>query len=103
MKAGGIVGIFDGDYASLTFGNANLDKGKAFDEALIKAVVTNPRVMRQMPRLFQAVGLELVTAFSYVLSEVGTAHNWASAIETYRKLVPMAGFKREEANEWAAA
>lgn len=102
LKAGGIVGIFDGDYASLTFGNANPDKGKAFDDALISAVVTNPRVMRQMPCLFQAAGFELVTTFSYVLSEVGTAHYWASAIETYRKLIPTAGFMAEEANDWAA-
>jgi ubiquinone/menaquinone biosynthesis C-methylase UbiE len=104
VKPGGMVGIFDGDYASLTFDHADPLKGKANDEALISALVTNPRVMRQMPRLLRAAGLELVTSFSYVLSEIGTANFWGSAIEAYRKLVPKAGVMSEdEANAWAAA
>jgi ubiquinone/menaquinone biosynthesis C-methylase UbiE len=104
LKIGGWIGIFDGDYASLTFGNADPAQGKANDEALIRAVVTNPRVMRQMPRLLRAAGLELVTSFSYVLAEVGTANFWSSAIETYRKLIPKAGVMTEdEADAWAAA
>jgi ubiquinone/menaquinone biosynthesis C-methylase UbiE len=104
LKAGGMVGIFDGDYASLTFDHADPVKGKAYDEALVSAVVTNARVMRQMPRMLRAAGLELVTSFSYVLSEVGTANFWSSAIETYRKLIPKAGVMMEnEADAWAAA
>jgi ubiquinone/menaquinone biosynthesis C-methylase UbiE len=104
LKAGGLAGIFDGDYASLTFDNADPARGKAYDEALIRAVVTNPRVMRQMPRLLRAAGLELVTSFSYVLAETGTASFWSSAIETYRKLIPKAGVMTEdEADAWAAA
>jgi SAM-dependent methyltransferase len=104
VKPGGTIGIFDGDYASLTFDHVDPVKGKAHDEALIGAVVTNPRVMRQMPRMLRAAGLELVTSFSYVLAEVGTAGFWASAIETYRKLIPKAGMMTEdEANAWAAA
>ncbi len=104
LKAGGMVGIFDGDYASLTFDHADPVQGKSYDEALISALVTNPRVMRQMPRLLRAAGLELVTSFSYVLSEVGTANFWSSAIEAYRKLIPKAGVMTEdEADAWAAA
>lgn len=104
LKPGGMAGIFDGDYASLTFAHADPVKGKAYDEALIRAVVTNARVMRQMPRMLRAVGLELVTSFSYVLAEAGTADFWASAIEAYRKLIPKAGVMTEsEADAWAAA
>lgn len=104
LKTGGMLGIFDGDYASLTFDHADAAKGKACDEALISAVVTNPRVMRQMPRLLRAAGLELVASFSYVLAETGTASFWSSAIETYRKLIPKAGVMTEdEADAWAAA
>jgi ubiquinone/menaquinone biosynthesis C-methylase UbiE len=73
VRAGGMVGIFDGDYASLTFGHADSAKGKAYDEALISAVVTSPRVMRQMPRLLRAAGLELVASFPYVVTEIGQA------------------------------
>jgi hypothetical protein len=99
-----MVGIFDGDYASLTFDHADPMKGKAHDEALINALVTNPRVMRQLPRLLRAAGLELITSFSYVLSEIGKANFWASAIDAYRKLVVKAGAMTEnEADNWATA
>ena len=65
-KPGASIGIFDGDYASLTFGHPDPDQGKRDDEALIAAIVTNPRVMRQMPILVHEAGLELVASFPYV-------------------------------------
>lgn len=103
LKVGGMLGIFDGDYASLTFDHADPVKGKAYDEALVSAVVTNPRVMRQMPRLLRQARLELVASFPHVLSEVGTADFWLSAIEAYRRLIPKAGvMTEEEADAWAA-
>jgi hypothetical protein len=52
-----MVGIFDGDYASITFGHEDPARGKAYDEAFIDAIVTSPRVMRQMPRLLREAGL----------------------------------------------
>jgi hypothetical protein len=42
-----------------------------YDEALISAVVTSPRVMRQMPHLIQQAGLEMVRTFLYKMAEVG--------------------------------
>jgi len=104
LRPGGMLGIFDGDYASLTFGHADPARGKAYDEALISAVVTNPRVMRQLPRLLPDAGLELVASFPYVLSEIGRANFWSSAIEACRRLIPKAGVMTEdEADAWAAA
>lgn len=102
VKPGGSIGIFDGDYASLTFDHPDPARGKANDETVIGALVTNPRVMRQLPRLLRAAGLELVTSFSYVLSEVGKAAFWASAIQAYRRLLPKSGaMSEEEASAWA--
>ncbi len=101
-KPGGSIGIFDGDYASLTFGHPDPDQGKRDDEALIGAIVTNPRIMRQMPVLAREAGLELVASFSYVLAEVGKADFWLPAIESFRKLVPAAGTMSDaDANAWA--
>jgi ubiquinone/menaquinone biosynthesis C-methylase UbiE len=103
-KPGGMIGIFDGDYASLTFDHTDPVKGKGYDEAIIGALVTNPRVMRQMPKLLRAAGLELVATFPYVLAEVGTANFWWSAIEAYRRLIPKSSVMTEdEADAWAAA
>ena len=78
--------------------------GQANDEKLISAVVTSPRVMRQMPRLLRAAGLEMVASFPYVLAEVGKADFWTPAIESFRRLVPKAGVMTEqEADAWATA
>jgi ubiquinone/menaquinone biosynthesis C-methylase UbiE len=70
VKPGGMIGLFDGDYASISFGNANPEKAKLNDEKLIGAVVTSPRVMRQMPRLLRTAGLQLIASFPYVVAEV---------------------------------
>ncbi len=104
LKPGGKVGIFDGDYASLTFGTDDPDKGRRDDEAIINSIVTNPRVMRQMPQLLGEAGLQLIATFSYVVAEVGRADFWESAIKSFTKLLPKAGAMTEpEAAAWAAA
>jgi ubiquinone/menaquinone biosynthesis C-methylase UbiE len=104
VRRGGMIGIFDGDYASLTFAHPDPAQGKANDEALINGVVTSPRVMRQMPRLLQAAGLRLVATFPYVLAEMGTANYWLPGIESFRHLMPKAGVMTvDQADAWAAA
>jgi len=101
-KPGSMIGVFDGDYASLTFGHPDPDQAKRDDEALIAAVVTNPRVMRQMPVLAREAELELIGSFPHVLAEVGKADFWVSAIESFRRLMPTAGvMSASEASAWA--
>ena len=104
VKPGGMIGIFDGDYASLTFGQPDPDQGKADDEAIQRAIVTNPRIMRQMPLLLREVGLTLVQAFPSVVADIGTADFWVPAIESLRRLVPQSGVMDEAMiNAWADA
>jgi SAM-dependent methyltransferase len=104
VKRGGMVGIFDGDYASLTFGHADPLKGKTYDEALISAVVTSPRVMRQMPRLLRDAGLEMVASLPHIVAEIGKADFWLSGIASFQRLIPKAGAMSEaDANVWADA
>lgn len=104
VRPGGNVGIFDGDYASLTFATDDPAEGKVADEAIIGAIVTNPRVMRQMPQLLREADLELVAAFPYVVAELGRADFWGSAIKSLVKLLPKAGAMTDsQAAEWAAA
>src|SRR5918993_5250111 len=62
VKPGGLIAIFDGDYASMTFALDEPLQSKRYDEVLITAIVTNPRIMRQMPRLIQQAGLEMIRA-----------------------------------------
>src|SRR5215207_5371334 len=85
IKPGGLIAIFDGDYASLTFALDDPAQSKEYDEAVINAVVTSPQVMRQMPRLIEQAGLEMIAAFSYVLADVGKADFWLSGIDSFEK------------------
>ena len=48
VRPGGTVVIFDGDYATLTFGT-----DREMDEKIITGVIANPRVMRGMPSFWR--------------------------------------------------
>jgi len=97
LKPGGLVGIFDGDYASVTFGHPDTAHAQAADEAIINAIITSPRVMREMPRLLRAAGLTLIASRSHVVAEIGKADFWLSALASFRRLIPAAGTMTEEA------
>jgi ubiquinone/menaquinone biosynthesis C-methylase UbiE len=104
LKPGGMVGVFDGDYASLTFASDDPAAGKATDEKIISAIVTNPRIMREMPQLLSDAGLRLIGAFGYVVADVGHADFWDGAIKSFARLLPKAGAMTEsQAADWAAA
>jgi len=62
VSPGGTVAVFDGDYASLTFGYPDPTLAKTIEEELRRVMVANPRVMRDMPRLLHQARLELVEA-----------------------------------------
>jgi ubiquinone/menaquinone biosynthesis C-methylase UbiE len=103
LRPGATLAVFDGDYASLTFDQPDEAQAQADDAALVRAVVANPRLMGQMPRLLRAAGLELQASFSHVLAEVGTANFWLSAIETFRRVLPQGGaMSAAHADAWAA-
>jgi ubiquinone/menaquinone biosynthesis C-methylase UbiE len=103
VKPGGLIAIFDGDYASMTFALDDPVQSKRYDEALITAVVTSPRVMRQMPRLIEQAGLEMIRMFPYIMAEVGEGGFWLSAIDSFEQLAPKSGAMTEaEATSWAS-
>jgi len=104
VKPGGLIVIFDGDYASMTFALDDPVQSRRYNEALISAVVTSPRVMRQMPRLIQQAGLEMVRMIPYTMVEVGKGDFWLSGIDSFEKLAPKSGaMTEEEATGWANA
>jgi SAM-dependent methyltransferase len=91
VKPGGKVGIFDGDFASLTLGTVDPGKGKALDDTIIDALVTNPRVMREMPRLLRAAGLAMVASFAHVVADIGEADFFAPSLRALARLLPKSG------------
>ena len=104
VKPGGRVGIFDGDYASMTLAVGEPAKARAMDELIIGAQVTNPRIMREMPGLLREAGLERVASFAHVVADIGTADFFAPTLQALRRLLPKSGALSEsDAGAWADA
>jgi len=91
VRPGGTVAIFDGDYASLTFAYADPDLATTIEEKLMRLIVANPRVMRDMPRLLPTAGLQLVEADGAVYANIGGGRFWPSAAESYGPLLARSG------------
>jgi ubiquinone/menaquinone biosynthesis C-methylase UbiE len=91
IQPGGSVAIFDGDFASLTFTPPDPACAKAMDEALIEAVVAHPRLMRDLQRLLQQVGLKFTATRADIYAEIGRGSFFAGFAETYAPLVHHAG------------
>ncbi len=103
LAPGGKVAIFDGDFASMTFAGDDPVEAKSIDEAIIGAVVTHPRIMREMPQHLREAGLRLVAAFPHVIADVGRMDYWASSIQSMTRLLPKSGaMTNAQAEAWAA-
>ena len=96
LKPGGITVIFDGDYATLTYGTDDPAYGKEMDEKIIRGLIANPRVMRSMPRMFRRAGLELQKSVGWVLTEVGKADFFLPSLDSLSALLPSAGVATPE-------
>ncbi len=97
VRPGGQVAVFDGDYASWTFGHPDHDLARAMEEAVIGAVVNNPRVLRDMPRMLSEVGLERTDTLADVYADIGAGSFFGPAIEAYGPLAVGAGLATAEA------
>ena len=99
LRPGGTIAIFDGDYASLTFAHPDPATAVTVEEKLKQIMVANPRVMRDLPRLLQEAGLDLVAADGAVYADIGTGSFWANAAEAYATLLGRSGLLPEQVVE----
>ena len=103
VRPGGTVAIFDGDYASLTFAYPDPALARTIEDALIQLIVANPRIMRDMPRLLPAAGLELVEADGALYANIGTGQFWPAAAESYGPLLARSGLlPQATVDDWRA-
>jgi ubiquinone/menaquinone biosynthesis C-methylase UbiE len=101
LSRGATACIFDGDYASMTFELADEQRSRRMDDAIVTSLVTNPRILRQLPRLMMQAGFVIEKVIPSVITEVGVADLWKSGIEAYAKLAPRAGIVDEaEVSSW---
>lgn len=95
--------IFDADYAAAAFGCANPALGQAVEAALLKALVANPRVVRELPRLLRQAGLALIEVSAHLVAEVGRGGIIASRPEVYGPLLTQHGaLTAKQAERWMA-
>ncbi|MDX6749177.1 methyltransferase domain-containing protein [Geminicoccaceae bacterium 1502E] len=95
VRPGGRIVLCDGDYASLSFVTEAEDGGEGTDRMLREALVTNPRVMRTVPRLLAGLDMPLECSFAYVVSDIGRADFFAAALDSFRVLLPRSGVLEE--------
>ena len=94
VRPGGSVAIFDGDYASLTFGCSDPRLGQVVEPALQSMIMSSPRVMRELPRLLPQAGLRLIATQAHVYAEAGSSTLHA---QPGRDLRPARGLHRPPA------
>jgi ubiquinone/menaquinone biosynthesis C-methylase UbiE len=95
-KAGGAIAVFDGDYASSTLETADPERAAQIDNAMIEATVTQPRVMRRLPRMAQAAGLSVERCFSYLIAEAGKPDFFAGLIDSIGPMLVNSGVSSED-------
>jgi SAM-dependent methyltransferase len=83
VAPGGIVAIFDGDYASLTFSHPDPDLAERAEKALLAVFVNNPRLMRDLPWLLRQAGLTLEEAAAHAYADIGGGGFFANVVETF--------------------
>ena len=91
VRPGGVVAVFDGDYASLTFGCSDPLLGEAVEAALQAMIISSPRVMRDLPRLLPKAGLQLIETQANVYAEAGSSSFMLNLAETYAPLTAATG------------
>ena len=91
VRPGGVVAVFDGDYASLTFGCSDPRLGAAVEPALQAMIISSPRVMRDLPRLLPKAGLRLIETQAHVYAEAGSSSFMLNLAETYVPLTASTG------------
>ena len=95
-RPGGAIVVFDGDYASSTLETADAKRAAEIDNAMIEATVTQPRIMRRLPRMAREAGLSVERCFSYLIAEVGKPDFFAGLVDTIGPMLLSSGVSTED-------
>jgi hypothetical protein len=66
----------------MTFAYPDPTLARTIEDKLIQLFVANPRIMRDIPRLLPAAGLELVEADGALYANIGTGRFWPAAAQS---------------------
>jgi SAM-dependent methyltransferase len=88
LSANGRLMVFDADFASIAFGYPDAAVAKTVESLLLESFVANPRIMRDIPSLLPSLGMELVSAASHIVSDVGFTNFFSTFVNGYAPLIP---------------
>ena len=100
----GIIAIFDGDYASITFGAGEPELNSTIVNGMLDAIVANPYVMRELPGALKDHGLEIVEFIPEVLAEAGQGSFFLNMAESYIPIATNSGtLAASVGSDWLSA
>ncbi len=98
---GGVIAIFDGDYASWTFAYPEPSLARKMEQSLLAATFNNFETMRFMPVWLKQAGAEIIDTLVMPYAEIGRANYWKSLAETYgARIAPLGLLPQAEVDKW---
>jgi ubiquinone/menaquinone biosynthesis C-methylase UbiE len=80
LRGGGLLSVFDGDYATVTFACGDFDPLQACADACVDNLVHDRWLVRRMPKLVQAAGFGLVRFRSHSYVEAPSSGGYMLSI-----------------------
>lgn len=103
VRPNGIVAVFDGDYASLSYGGGNAALNAEMVKGILAAIVANPNVMRQIPAFLKNIGLKVMGFLPDVHAEAGIGAFFINLAESYVPIAVKVGtLSSDIADHWLA-
>jgi 2-polyprenyl-3-methyl-5-hydroxy-6-metoxy-1,4-benzoquinol methylase len=104
VRPGGQIILHDGDYASMTFNTNTPELDLKMPELILQAVVANPYVMREIPRLLRQMDVKITHTIGDVLLEIGTGEYFPNLVKNYGPIAVSAELARQsEFDRWIEA
>jgi ubiquinone/menaquinone biosynthesis C-methylase UbiE len=104
VHAGGVIAIFDADYASLQIVSGDEPLDQEVNAAIKAGAVAQPTVMRKVPQIASDLGLRRMHVRSDFLSEIGESEFFISLARAVTNLVVAQGIlEQPTADRWLSA
>ncbi|MGH2811529.1 MAG: methyltransferase domain-containing protein [Actinomycetota bacterium] len=100
LRPGGTLGIFDGDYASRTFGSSDHVLARKMEDALSRLGGHRPRLMRDLPALLEG-RFEISEVIPFVHVQHGDGGSWLEFAEKSAESLQREGMATsDEVERW---
>jgi ubiquinone/menaquinone biosynthesis C-methylase UbiE len=80
LRPGGLLAVFDGDYATTTLASGDSDPLQACAEAVVANLVHDRWLVRRLPRLVRDAGFDLVGLSGHSYLEAPSSHGYMLAL-----------------------